>query len=151
MALHRDGTTRLTLCVGRDALKLARGQHGRVANYDEKVELTGSITPDPLPILGDLIQLQQVILKLFVNGIDPMRDTPSENRTISIRISRVEKFAELSVSDRGPGIPTDKLKKVFEPFLINIALRSRPLALRRIADKLLDSAEQGERARLSTG
>jgi hypothetical protein len=41
MALHRDGTTRLMLCVGRYALKLARGQQGRIANYDENVELTG--------------------------------------------------------------------------------------------------------------
>jgi C4-dicarboxylate-specific signal transduction histidine kinase len=62
------------------------------------------------------IQLQQVILNLVVNGVDAMKDTPSENRIISIRTSRVEKFAELSVSDRGPGISEDKLKEVFEPF-----------------------------------
>jgi C4-dicarboxylate-specific signal transduction histidine kinase len=81
-----------------------------------KVELISVITPDALPILGDRIQLQQVILNLVVNGIDAMADTPSENRTISIRTSRVEKFAELSVSDRGLGIPEDKLKEIFEPF-----------------------------------
>ena len=81
-----------------------------------KVELISLITPDALPILGDRIQLQQVILNLVVNAIDAMADMPSENRTISIRTSRVEKFAELAVSDRGPGIPEDKLKKVFEPF-----------------------------------
>jgi signal transduction histidine kinase len=80
-----------------------------------KFELTSMIAPDALPILGDRIQLQQVILNLVVNGIDAMKDTP-ENRIISIRTSRVEKFAELSVSDRGPGIPEDKLKEVFEPF-----------------------------------
>ena len=79
------------------------------------------ITPDALPILGDRIQLQQVILNLVVNGIDAMRDTPSENRIISIRTSRVENFAELSVSDRGPGIPEDKLKEIFEPFFTSKA------------------------------
>ena len=81
-----------------------------------KVELRSVITPDALPILGDRIQLQQVILNLVVNGIDAMKETPSKNRIISIRTSRVEEFAELSVSDRGPGIPEDKLKEVFEPF-----------------------------------
>jgi signal transduction histidine kinase len=81
-----------------------------------KVELVSVIISDLLPILGDRIQLQQVILNLVVNGIDAMKDTPAENRIISIRTSRVEEFAELSVSDRGPGIPEDELKEVFEPF-----------------------------------
>jgi signal transduction histidine kinase len=81
-----------------------------------KVELTSVITQNALPILGDRIQLQQVILNLVVNGIDAMKDTPAENRIISIRTSRVGKFAELSVSDRGPGIPEDNLKEIFEPF-----------------------------------
>ena len=38
-----------------------------------KVELASSITQNELPILGDPIQLQQVILNLVVNGIDAMR------------------------------------------------------------------------------
>jgi len=86
-----------------------------------KVELTSLITQNALPILGDRIQLQQVILNLVVNGIDAMKDTPSENRTISIRTSRVENFAQLSVSDRGPGIPEDKLKEIFDPFFTSKA------------------------------
>jgi signal transduction histidine kinase len=81
-----------------------------------KVELVSVFTLDTLPILGDRIQLQQVILNLVVNGIDAMSDTPSENRIISIRTRRADNFAELSVSDRGPGIPEDKLKEIFEPF-----------------------------------
>ena len=81
-----------------------------------KVELTSLITQNVLPMLGDHIQLQQVILNLVVNGIDAMKDTPSENRIISIRTSRVEEFADLSVLDRGPGIPEDKLEAIFEPF-----------------------------------
>jgi signal transduction histidine kinase len=86
-----------------------------------KVELTSSITSDALTILGDRIQIQQVILNLVVNGIDAMRDTPAENRIISIRTSRVEKSAELSVSDRGHGIPEEELKEIFEPFFTSKA------------------------------
>ena len=86
-----------------------------------KVELTSSITENALPILGDRIQLQQVILNLVVNGIDAMKDAPSENRIISIRTSRVEHFAQLTVSDRGSGIPEEKLKEIFEPFFTSKA------------------------------
>ena len=92
-----------------------------IAGRWRKFQLVSAITPDALPILGDRIQLQQVILNLVVNGIDAMKDTPIEDRIISIRTSRVEKFAELSVSDRGPGIPEDKLKEIFEPFFTSKA------------------------------
>jgi signal transduction histidine kinase len=86
-----------------------------------KFELVSVITPEVLPILGDRIQLQQVILNLVMNGIEAMRDTPSEERIISIRTSRVESFAQLSVSDRGSGITEDKLTAVFEPFFTSKA------------------------------
>jgi len=81
-----------------------------------KFQMVSVITPEALPVLGDRIQLQQVILNLVMNGIEAMKDMPGEHRIISIRTSRAGNFAELSVSDRGPGIPEDKLKAVFEPF-----------------------------------
>ena len=86
-----------------------------------KCELFTVTTAEALPILGDRIQLQQVILNLIVNGIDAMQDTTRENRIISIRTSRLEDFAELSVSDLGPGIPEEKLKEIFEPFFTSKA------------------------------
>jgi signal transduction histidine kinase len=81
-----------------------------------KVELLGATTPDALPILGDRIQLQQVVVNLVVNGIHAIEEASSHNRIISIRTSRVEEFAELSISDRGSGIPEDKLSQIFKPF-----------------------------------
>ena len=86
-----------------------------------KFELSTLLTPIVLPIMGDRIQLQQVILNLVVNAADAMANTPGDGRTIGVRTSRVDDFAELSISDNGPGIPEDTLKKVFEPFFTSKA------------------------------
>ena len=81
-----------------------------------KVTLSSKIATDGLPIRADPIQLQQALLNLVMNGIEAMKDSPDEYRSISVETSRVDKFAELSVADRGPGIPQDTLGQVFEPF-----------------------------------
>jgi signal transduction histidine kinase len=85
------------------------------------VELRSSPAPVALLVICDNIQLQQLIINLVVNAMDAMKETPPEDRTISIQVSRMEDFAELSVSDRGPGIPEEKLKEVFEPFFTSKA------------------------------
>jgi C4-dicarboxylate-specific signal transduction histidine kinase len=86
-----------------------------------KVKLSSFLASPTLPIICDHIQLQQVIINLVINAMDAMKDAPSEKRTISIRTSGVENFAELLVSDRGPGIPGHQLKEVFEPFFTSKA------------------------------
>lgn len=81
-----------------------------------QVELSSSIAPMPLPIRADRIQLQQVILNLIVNAMDAMADMPKSERKIAIRTTRIDRFADVAVSDTGPGIPPEKAKQVFEPF-----------------------------------
>jgi len=70
----------------------------------------------PLPIKGDQVQLQQVLVNLIVNAADAMSGVPRAERTVTISTARDENFAEVSVLDAGPGIGGDKLKEVFEPF-----------------------------------
>jgi signal transduction histidine kinase len=53
---------------------------------------------------------------LAVNAIDAMSVIPSAQRRMSINAARDDDFAQISVSDFGPGIPLDKLKEIFEPF-----------------------------------
>jgi signal transduction histidine kinase len=86
-----------------------------------KIELDSFAAPLVLPIIGDRVQFQQVIINLVVNAIDAMADTPDDRRKISIRTSRADNFAELSISDCGSGIPEDRLKEVFEPFFTSKA------------------------------
>jgi len=82
----------------------------------KEVELTSMTAALPLPIRGDQVQLQQVIMNLIVNAMDAMSGMPSGERKIKVSTARDGNSACLSVSDVGPGIPVEKLKQVFEPF-----------------------------------
>jgi signal transduction histidine kinase len=81
-----------------------------------QVNLRGFVGLTPLSIRGDRIQLQQVIVNLIVNAMDAMTAQPSAERRIFVSTARVDEFAEISVSDTGPGIPPAMTKEVFERF-----------------------------------
>ena len=66
---------------------------------------------------GDKIQLQQVILNLLLNAFDAMKDCPTGERTIIVQAARNGgSMVEIAVRDRGTGLATDKLDKIFQPF-----------------------------------
>jgi len=81
-----------------------------------EVELVAVISAVALPLWGDRIQLQQVILNLVVNAMDAMSNMAKSRRRIVVSTARNEDWAEVSVTDTGPGILLDKLNDVFEPF-----------------------------------
>ena len=68
-------------------------------------------------VLGDRVQLQQVVLNLLLNACDAMRETPVPERCVAVATATRDGFVELTVSDRGTGIPADQLHRVFEPFV----------------------------------
>ena len=67
-------------------------------------------------ILGDRIQLQQVVLNLLLNAFDAMREGLSRDRIVIVRSRRVDADVLVTVSDRGPGIPPEDMDRLFEPF-----------------------------------
>jgi signal transduction histidine kinase len=97
--------------VVRDTIDLVTG----VARA-RAVRLDVSLTSDELPILGDPIQIEQVIMNFMLNASDAMADMPESHRCIEVQTSRADNCAVVSVSDAGPGIAPDKLKQVFDPF-----------------------------------
>jgi signal transduction histidine kinase len=81
-----------------------------------QVQISSTLAGVPLPVNGDRIQLQQVILNLVVNAMEAMSDLPAADRQIRVSSGRHGSFAEVSIADQGPGIPPEQLSKVFEPF-----------------------------------
>ena len=71
-----------------------------------------------LPLVeGDRVQLQQVMLNLVMNGCEAMDDVPTA-RVLTVRTSgTLEGGVEVSVADRGSGIPQENLEGIFEPFV----------------------------------
>ena len=69
------------------------------------------------PVMGDRIELQQVVLNLLVNAFDAMSNCPADERKASVRTASVgEGVVRVSVSDRGTGVAAGELERIFDPF-----------------------------------
>ena len=73
---------------------------------------------DRLPhILGDRVQLQQVILNLIMNAVEAMSEVSEGSRELLISTREAESGSVLvAVSDSGPGLPQANLDRLFEAF-----------------------------------
>ena len=73
---------------------------------------------DALPsVNGDRVQIQQVILNLFLNASDAMREIDDRPRDLVIRTARDgHSSVRLMVRDVGVGVDADTIDKVFDAF-----------------------------------
>ena len=82
-----------------------------------EVTLEVNLLDNLSPIRGDRIHLQQVILNLLVNGADAMTGVPAEQRQLQVQVHNGRNLMmEVTVRDRGSGLPSDMPTQVFEPF-----------------------------------
>jgi C4-dicarboxylate-specific signal transduction histidine kinase len=82
----------------------------------QQVTLTTSLGDSLPPIVGDRIQLQQVLLNLLLNAIDAVHDQPRERRMVHVATSRAEADVVITVSDTGAGLAPEIVDRVFDPF-----------------------------------
>ena len=69
------------------------------------------------PVLGDRVQLQQVLMNLIRNGFDAMMYQKEGARELVIRSQRQdERYLRVEVQDAGIGIEKSRLKRIFDPF-----------------------------------
>ena len=87
---------------------------------ERRIALKTALAGDLSPVLGDRIQLQQVLLNLVVNSIDAMKKVPDGRRQLSIEaqshVSEDKSFILITVTDSGIGLKAEDLPRLFETF-----------------------------------
>jgi signal transduction histidine kinase len=97
--------------VARDVLKLMRND---LINQNVTVDI--DLAQNLPAIRADRVQLQQVVLNLLLNACEAMTDSNSSERQLLITSKLENGAVRMSVTDRGGGIPEEKLEQVFERF-----------------------------------
>jgi histidine kinase len=65
-------------------------------------------------VIGNPIQLEQVLMNLIANARDAV--SQAQDREITVRSEVAGERLQLTVSDTGPGIPTELQQRIFDPF-----------------------------------
>ena len=95
------------------------------------VELQISLSPEPMPVLVDVAQIEVLIMNLIINAQDAM----PEGGTLSITTAKeitfpgtpedhttAKSYSVLEVSDTGQGIAPEVQGRIFEPFFTTKSL-----------------------------
>jgi PAS domain S-box-containing protein len=84
------------------------------------VVVSEMLSEDLPPVLGDRIQLQQVMLNLILNGVEAMEHVPEQTRDLLIRAERGELGGSpgvlVTVQDTGAGVEEKNLEHLFDAF-----------------------------------
>jgi PAS domain S-box-containing protein len=97
--------------VARDVLKLMRND---LINHNVTVDT--DLAQNLPAIRADRVQLQQVVLNLLLNACEAMTASDASERQLLITSKLENGAVRMSVTDRGGGIPEEKLEQVFERF-----------------------------------
>jgi PAS domain S-box-containing protein len=95
----------------REMIVLFRSEATR---YD--VQIRTALALDLTQVMADRVQLQQVLMNLFINAIDAMKDEDG-NRELNIKSERAEgEQLVVCVSDSGVGLPPREADQIFNAF-----------------------------------
>lgn len=82
-----------------------------------KIAVVTELSPGLPPVLGDRIQLQQVLLNLIMNGIESMTSRSDRPRVLLIRSQTQESGHVLvAVQDSGTGLDAKAMSHIFDTF-----------------------------------
>lgn len=89
--------------------------HSELVN--KRIKVDAELKSELPQVLGDSVELQQVLINLMMNAIAAMAPIPPPERMLTIASGETkEGNVELSIRDRGPGVSPDELERIFDPF-----------------------------------
>ena len=94
--------------IVHEMLTLLKGEATR-SSIATRTELAAEL-PE---IMADRVQLQQVFMNLMLNAFEAMRDSGGE---LTVKSELQDGQLQFSVSDRGVGLPTEKMDQIFSAF-----------------------------------
>ena len=97
--------------VIREVLALTRNELFR-GGVTAQIDLAADVPA----VLGDRVQLQQVMLNLIMNGIDAMSMITDRPRKLLIKSAKNPDSVSIQVRDSGTGLNLEQADRVFEPF-----------------------------------
>ena len=77
-----------------------------------RVEMKSTLCPEPLCVIGNANQIEQVLLNLFMNAGDAMES----GGCVTVTTDTVPGSARIQVADNGSGVPPEVIKRIFNPF-----------------------------------
>ena len=98
--------------VIRQVLALARGELLR-----RDVVLHTELAAENWPVVGDRVQLQQVLLNLIMNGVEAMKGVTERTRELTVSSTLAKPGGVLvAVQDTGAGLDPAVADRIFQPF-----------------------------------
>ena len=113
--VRKTGEEKARLDINDIIQEVAALAQGELRN--NRVALRMELAADLPPVLGDRVQLQQVILNLVMNGIEAMSGVTDRSRGLLIRSRQhgVDKVL-VAVQDSGIGVDRANVEKIFNAF-----------------------------------
>jgi len=97
--------------VIQEVITLPRNELSR-----SRVSLRSELASDLPGVLGDPVQLQQVLINLIMNAVEAMRFSSQRPRKLLIRSAKSSDGILVQVQDSGPGIDPEAARRIFDPF-----------------------------------
>lgn len=110
---HRDSDKRIEFLP---KLIEDSGALALVGAREAGIDVRYRLSPDAEWVLADRVQIQQVLVNLIRNALDAMSDCT--NRELAIETAKtVGGMVQISISDNGPGVPSELSDTLFQPFV----------------------------------